>query len=1139
MDTLHQLLGRYRDAPKVQQIAQIINAQKADGATAPRLQLAGLTGAQDTFVLAATYLAEPCSHLFIALNKDEATYIQNDLESLLAQKTVHLLVDSFRAPRKFGDLDANNVLSRNEVVAKMSQSHALGEIVVTYPEALFEKVVAPRFLDAQRIEINKGEKLDTDFLIQLLVEYGFTRTDFVYEPGQFSVRGGIVDVFSYANEYPYRIELFDIEVESIRTFDPTTQLSQQNIARVSIVPNLNTRFEQQQKVSIFDILPPKTAVWLRDFEYLLDQLQKCFDAADTFAQDLSVTDEEELRIIFRDRAFVRPIDVVQSVLALPMLVLDKDVLSLPADISPKQFRKTPFSSQSQPSINKDFKRLIAAFQENTKQKIENFLFTENEKQMARLFSIFKDLNANVQVTPVYKSLREGFVDTEMGIACYTDHQIFERYHAARRKKGFSREQSLTVKLLRELQAGDYVTHIDHGVGKFSGLEKININGQIQEAVRLVYQGSDLLYVGIQSLHKIAKYVGKEGTPPKLNKLGTDTWNNLKRATKKRVKDIAGELIKLYAARRASKGFAFPIDGYLQNELEASFIYEDTPDQYKATQEVKTDMEKEYPMDRLICGDVGFGKTEVAIRAAFKAAINGKQVAILVPTTFLASQHHRTFTERLDEFGVTVAYLSRRKTAKEKKETLEQLKSGQIDIIVGTHALLGKETVFKDLGLLIIDEEQKFGVAAKEKLRRFKVNVDTLTLTATPIPRTLQFSLMSARDLSVMRTPPPNRQPIYTEVRTYNEALVKEVIYNEVARGGQVFLVEPTINGLVGTHEMLKKLCPDVDMAIVHGQMPADDAEVILSDFVERKYDVLLATTIIETGIDIPNANTIIIKEAHRFGMSDLHQLRGRVGRSNKKAFCYLFAPPLSTLPTDAKRRLKALEEFSDLGSGFNIAMRDLDIRGAGNMLGGEQSGFIADIGYQTYQKILEEAILELKQTDFKDLFSEEMAQKNQFILDVQIDTDIEMHIPDEYVSNTQERLNLYTELDTLETEADIAHFSEMLLDRFGKIPFQVEELFDGLRLRWDAKVLGFERIVLKNQKLQCYFVGNPQSPFYETQLFKNLLQFVSGKGKKNQLTFKQSQKHFILIRENVRTLSGARNIIEILRGAAQGELLEV
>ncbi len=786
-----------------------------------------------------------------------------------------------------------------------------------------------------------------------------------------------------------------------------------------------------------------------------------------------------------------------------------------------------FRSQPQPSFNKNFDLLIRQMHQYKAAGYEIYICSDNPKQFDRLASIFQELKAKVEFLPVNTAIHEGFVDDDLKIAVLTDHQIFQRYHQYKIRQGFSKEQSLNTRLLRELTPGDFVTHIDHGIGKFAGLQKIDIGGQMQEAVRLIYKNNDILYVSIHSLHKIAKFVGQEGTPPMLSKIGSDAWKQLKSRTKKKIKDIAAELIKLYAGRRAAKGHAFPPDGYLQNELEASFIYEDTPDQIKSTNDIKADMEKEYPMDRLICGDVGFGKTEVAIRAAFKAVCDGKQVAILVPTTILALQHAKTISERLAEFPVTVDYINRFRTAKEKKEVLANLKIGKVYIIIGTRGLLSKDVVFRDLGLLIVDEEQKFGVASKEKLRAMKVNVDTLTLTATPIPRTLQFSLMAARDLSVIRTPPPNRQAIHTEIRVFDETLIHETIMTEVNRGGQVFFVHNRVLDLPGIVEKLQSLCPGVDVAMAHGQLDADHLEKVLVDFIDQKFDVLACTNIIETGLDIPNANTIIINRADMFGLSDLHQLRGRVGRSNQKAYCYLFAPPMSVLTPEARKRLKTIEEFSDLGSGFAVAMRDLDIRGAGNLLGGEQSGFIADIGFETYQKILDEAIQELKETDFKDLFKEEIAQRGSYVRDVTIETDVEMLIPDEYVSNIQERLSLYTELNTIQDEAGIADYAKRMEDRFGKIPKQVNALFEGLRMQWLCKKIGFDRLILKGGKLRCYFLGDPQSSFFETDNFQKTMAFIQKNGRMMGVSLKQTTKELIMVQDDVRGgLKGAMRVLE-------------
>ncbi len=1120
MQNLERLIALYREDKRVEKIVAQLSTSPP-----PRTQLSGVVGALDSFVLAGTYLAAPQFHLVICNDKEEAAYLQNNLANILGKKPVHFFPDSFKRPASFDQLNNTNVLQRTETINKITESSALGELIITYPEALFEQVVAPSVLAEKKIRMVKGEKMDVDFIIEILVEYGFERTDFVYEPGQFSIRGGIVDIFSYGNEWPYRIELFDDEVESIRVFDPTTQESLRNIASISIVPNINTRFSRDQKVSLFGVLPKETAIWMKDYQLLVDKLQTCFEKAEAFADGISATNESELAELFRERAFIRPNEVLDDVADFPLFFLTNTKQTVPVETT------IDFGSKPQPSFNKNFKLLIEDLGKNQKAKIETYLFSENPRQFQRFEAIFEDLQADVHFHPITKAVHQGFIDPTLNLACYTDHQIFERFHKYKLRRGFTKDQAINLRLLRELHVGDFVTHIDHGVGRYSGLEKIDINGHVQESVRLIYKNNDVLYVSINSLHKISKYVGKEGTAPKLHKLGSDAWSNLKRKTKKKVKDIAGELIKLYAKRRASEGHAFPPDSYLQTELEASFIYEDTPDQVTATQDVKNDMEKPHPMDRLICGDVGFGKTEIAIRAAFKSVLDGKQVAILVPTTILALQHAKTFTERLEPYGVTVDYINRFRTTKEKNAIFEQLKAGKIDIVIGTHGILNKNIGFEDLGLLVIDEEQKFGVSAKEKLRKLKVNVDTLTLTATPIPRTLQFSLMAARDLSVIRTAPPNRQPIHTEVRTFNPELIKDAIYYEVNRGGQVFFVHNRVKSLPDITAMIKRLCPDVDVAAAHGQMESKNLEKTLLNFINRKYDVLVCTNIIETGLDIANANTIIINNANQFGLSDLHQLRGRVGRSNKKAYCYLFSPPLSALTADARKRLKTIEEFSDLGSGFNIAMRDMDIRGAGNLLGGEQSGFISDIGYETYQKILEEAIQELKETDFKDLFKEDLEKERKYVRDVQVDTDVEMLIPDDYISNIQERLNLYTELDNLKSEAALAKFTKKMEDRFGPIPAPVQMLSEGLRVRWQCKQLGFERLIYKNRKLRCYFISNPQSPFFETRLFQDLVRYVTINGAEKGLSFKKSVQHFILVKDGVRSMKVVQQILGDLQVA--------
>lgn len=1120
MNPLHALLRRYTDEDsRSRRIVQLLAGQPA-----ARIQLTGLTGALPAFAIAAVQAQGSRSQLIVAANKEEAAYLHNSLAGLTGDRSPHFFPDSFKRPLYFDQLDTANVLQRTETVNQITQPQRVGHLIVTYPEALLEQVVSPEVLDKSRISILQGESLDVDTLISFLNEYGFRREDFVYEPGQYSIRGGIVDVFSYGNEYPYRIELFDDEVESIRTFDPMTQLSVAGISRISLVPNINTRFKRHQKVSLFSILPAQTAIWVSDYDQLIDRLLHCFEQASDYADSITILDEDERAEVFRDRAFVRPGETAADLKNLPVIVFGEQ---RQASLAPVEI--IAFHSKPQPPFRKQFELIIKHLQENTQAGIANYLFSDNPKQLERLDAIFHDLEAHISYQPVLQAIHEGFLDQDLKIACYTDHQLFERFHRYKLKRGFTADQAINLRMLRELQPGDFVVHIDHGIGRFSGLEKINVNGQVQESVRIVYKNNDLLYVSINALHKLSKYSGKEGEPPVLDKIGGDAWRNLKAKAKKKVKDIAAELIKLYALRKSSQGHAFPPDNYLQMELESSFIYEDTPDQLKATLDVKADMEKPYPMDRLICGDVGFGKTEVAIRAAYKAILGGKQVAVLVPTTILALQHYRTFGERLSPFGASIDYLNRFRTAAEKKQVIAKLEDGQVDVVIGTHALLGKEIKFKDLGLLIIDEEQKFGVAAKEKLRNLKVNVDTLTLTATPIPRTLQFSLMAARDLSVIRTPPPNRQPIHTEVRMPNDALIRDAIYFEINRGGQVFFVHNRVKDLADKLAHIRRLCPDIHIAMAHGQMPADELERVLVDFIERRYDLLLCTNIIETGLDIPNANTMIIDEAHNFGISDLHQLRGRVGRSNRKAFCYLITKPLSVLTPEARKRLRTLEEYTDLGSGFDIAMRDLDIRGAGNMLGAEQSGFIADIGYETFQRILEEAVYELKHNEFKDTFQEEISRERVFVRDVQIDTDVEMLIPDEYVSNVQERLSLYTALDALPDEGTLQQFEQSLRDRFGRIPPQVRELFDGVRLRWVCKELGFERIVLRERKLRCYFVENPQSPYYETAQFQQLIQFINSQGKLRGLSLKQAARFLIMSKEGVRSLHAANELLQEIR----------
>jgi transcription-repair coupling factor (superfamily II helicase) len=1109
------LLRSYIEGPRAKTIKEAIESPDNRG-----LLLNGISGAQDTFILSGLTRVLKGPQLFIAENKEQAAYYLNSFDQILKDNQGLFFPDSFKRPGNFEEINPSNVQQRTDTVNSVNRINGETKIIITYPEALFEKVVSPEIVEALKIDINKGEPLDVDTMIELLVSFDFKREDYVYEPGQFSIRGGIIDVFNFANEWPYRIELFDEEVESIRMFDPTSQLSVRNISKLTIIPNVNSKFESADKVNLLSILPENTKIWLKNPELLEATLLDCYEKTRKI-KPTDFDDSELLNKYFRERAFVMPNEIIRSIDRFFRIFL-----SAPATKIPEGFEKIIINGKPQPNFNKNFTILIDDLEEYTKKGYTNFIWAGNKRQISRFEQIFDDLEANLNYTAFPQSIHAGFVDDDEKILCYTDHQIFRRFHKYQLKKGFSKDKALNLKMLRELQKGDFVTHIDHGIGRYSGLEKIVINGRLQESVRLIYKNNDILWVSINSLHKISKYAGREGKAPKLDKLGSDRWQKLKAKTKSKVKDIAQDLIKLYAQRKQSQGHSFPEDDYMQAELEASFIYEDTPDQAKSTEAVKSDMEKPYPMDRLICGDVGFGKTEVAIRAAFKAVLGGKQAAVLVPTTILALQHFKTFTERLIDFNLKIDYINRFRSVAEKNEIYKKIESGELDIVIGTHALLNKKTKFKDLGLLVLDEEQKFGVAAKEKLRNLKINVDTLTLTATPIPRTLQFSLMGARDLSIIKTPPPNRQPIHTERRVFNDELIIDAINYEVDRGGQVFFIHNRVKNLPELTAMVKRLCPDVRVAMAHGQMEGKKLEQTLLDFIDKKHDVLVSTNIIETGLDIPNANTMIINNAHQFGLSDLHQLRGRVGRSNQRAFCYLFAPPLSTLTADARKRLKTLEEFTDLGSGFDISMRDLDIRGAGNLLGAEQSGFITDIGYDAYQKILEEAIYELKENEFKEMFTEEMDANKKFVREVEIDTDVEMLIPSDYISQTQERLNQYTLLDSIETEEGIEKFISELIDRYGKIPKPINNLFEGLRLRWLCKSLGFERFSLKNRKMRCFFVSNPQSGYFESPTFNRLLEYLSKEGHQKGLLLKQTKRHLILIKEGVNTLKQARKELE-------------
>ncbi len=1124
---LDVLMNEYANDPRCYKIAQGISLSKPS-----HIHLSGLQGSAAEFVIAAVFnhpAASQLNHLVVLRDAEEAAYFHNTLENLTNALDIFYFPSSFKNKKNYRLLNSSHVMLRTEALTKIaaaSASYGINKkIIITHPEALFEKVVLSKTLSANIISIKQGETINIDDIFSKFAGYGFERTDFVYEPGQFAVRGGILDIYSFGNEKPYRVELFGNEVDSIRLFDPESQLSERKLLQVNIIPNVETQFETGEKVSLLEFLPENIAVWLEDWQYIKEKIEQQEEDLGLFlsiAKDV-IIDKKQLAdddSEHNEKTDVSENDFVKA-LVLESEIQQKNTIEIG---KASYFTKAPgaghtvFATKEQPSFNRQFDLLIKNLKEYEAKKYNIYLFADNPKQLERLHVIFTDLKAEINVVPVPASIHHGFIDDDLKVVCYTDHQIFQRYHKYKVKQAFSKNKAITLKMLRELQPGDYVTHIDHGVGVYSGLQKIEANGKMQEAVRIQYKDGDLLYVNISSLHKIGKYSGKEGSIPKMNKLGSDVWNKLKEKTKKQVKDIATDLIKLYAERKSQEGFAFSPDNYLQTELEASFIYEDTPDQGKATEDVKRDMEKPSPMDRLVCGDVGFGKTEIAIRAAFKSCCDGKQAAVLVPTTILAYQHFKTFGDRLKDFPVTVDYINRFKSAKEKKETLQKVAEGKIDIIIGTHSLLGKEMKFKDLGIMIVDEEQKFGVAAKEKLKQLRTTVDSLTLTATPIPRTLQFSLMGARDLSIINTPPPNRQPIQTEVMVFNEDSIRDIIYYETERGGQVFFIHNRVKGLQEMKTLIQGLCPDVSIAFAHGQMDGDDLEDTILDFMDKKYDVLVCTNIVESGVDIPNVNTIIVNNAHQFGLSDLHQLRGRVGRSNKKAFCYLLAPPVSTLPPDSRKRLNTLEQYSELGSGFQIAMRDLDIRGAGNMLGGEQSGFIAEIGFEMYQKILDEAIRELKRTSFKDLYKEEIQQQDDFVSDCTIDTDLEILIPDSYVESITERLSLYSRLDNCETEKDLEDFHTEMVDRFGPIPAPVEDLFTTVRCRKLAVELGFEKLLLKNETLKCFFVSNPDSPYFQSNVFTGILQFLQ-KGT-NKAKLKQTGKNGILVVEDVTTMEG-------------------
>lgn len=1086
----------------------------------------GLRGSSFSFLINDLFQNTSSNFFIVASDSEKAAYLLNDLQALLPEKHIHYFPESYKVPYKEEKTSNASVQERAETLSNLGKDNYSG-IVVTYAAALAEKVASKTSLNKNTLVIKKGDKLSIDFIQEFLMSYDFELCDFVVEPGQYAIRGGIVDIYSFAHELPYRIELFGNDVDAIKTFDPATQLSNHNYDFVTIIPNIQSNQVIEVRQPVFDYLQEGTVLCFEDVVFAKELIDKHYQKAERLYSQLS----GEVKHLEPHELYTTGDSLIEFIKLFR--IIEYGINSHIAS------QTIEFNQSPQPQFKKNFEMLISDLKANKAKGYKNYLTTDNNKQAERLHTIFNDIlakehrTAESLIEQVNLNLHEGFIDHDLKIACYTDHQIFERYHRFHLKETrYKTAESLTLKEILALNPGDFVTHIDHGIGRFGGLVKLNVNGKEQEAVKLVYKDNDFLYVSIHSLHRISKYTGKEGNVPRIDKIGSTTWNTLKQKTKRNVKEVAYDLIKLYAKRKAQPGHKYPLDNYLQHELEASFIYEDTPDQIKVTADVKRDMEKPHPMDRLVCGDVGFGKTEIAIRAAFKAVCDSMQVAVLVPTTILAYQHYKTFSERLKGLPCNVSFLNRFRSAKETKEVLKGVEEGKIDILIGTHKIVGKDVKYKNLGLLIIDEEQKFGVSIKDKLKTFKTTVDTLTLTATPIPRTLQFSLMGARDLSVISTPPPNRYPVQTELITFSEEAIRDAIAYELNRGGQVYFVHNRVQDIQEVAGTIQRLIPEARVAVGHGQMDGDKLEDIMLGFIEGDYDVLVATTIIESGLDISNANTIIINDSQNFGLSDLHQMRGRVGRSNKKAFCYLLTPPFINLTTEARKRLQAIVEFSDLGSGFQIAMRDLDIRGAGNLLGGEQSGFINDMGFDTYMKILNEAIEELKEEDwYKQSVEPDMADNTdksvfsrQFVKETTVDTDLQLLIPESYVSNLTERLLLYRELDNITKEEELEVYSLNMRDRFGPLPVEVKELIEVVRMRWAAMKLGFEKITLKNNKMLAYFLSKQDSDYYNSPMFKAVLQYAQKTPKQTALK-EQNNKLWLTI-ENIKSVDEARTVLD-------------
>ncbi|MCW5517799.1 transcription-repair coupling factor [Muriicola sp. Z0-33] len=1129
------------------QSLQVQKLRQAIASSEKNIVLKNLTGSALSFAIAETFEQANLPFLLILNDKEEAAYHLNDLEQLIGQKDVLFYPGSYRRPYQIEETDNANVLLRAEVLNRIN-SRKKPAVIVTYPDALFEKVVTRKELNKNTLKISTEDKLSLDFLNEVLFEYQFKRVDFVTEPGEFSVRGGIVDVFSFSHDEPYRLEFYGDEVDSIRTFDVATQLSTEKVKKITIIPNVENKYLNETRESFLKYISPKTIIFTKNRNFLLIRItsfyEKAIEAFKTLSEEIKHAEPQEL---FTNAPLLKKQLHDFSHVSFGGFASETELsheeisgeINTSGGVTSNESVVVDFKTKPQPSFNKKFDLLIENLNKNGAQGYTNFIFCASEQQAQRFHDIFDEVDKDVHYKTVVFPLYQGFIEEDLKLVCYTDHQIFERYHKFHLRTGYAKKQAISLKELNKLEVGDYVTHIDHGIGKFGGLQKIDVDGKKQEAIKLMYGDRDILYVSIHSLHKISKFNGKDGAVPKIYKLGSAAWKKLKQKTKSRVKKIAFDLIKLYAKRRLEKGFRYDPDSYLQHELEASFLYEDTPDQSTATADIKKDMESERPMDRLICGDVGFGKTEVAIRAAFKAVDNGKQVAVLVPTTILAFQHQRTFKERLKEMPVTVDYLNRFRTAKEKREILEGLASGKIDIIIGTHQLVNKNVKFRDLGLLIVDEEQKFGVAVKDKLKAIKENVDVLTLTATPIPRTLQFSLMAARDLSVINTPPPNRYPIESRVIRFSKEIIRDGISHEIQRGGQVFFIHNRIENIKEVAGLIQRLVPDAKIGIGHGQMEGKKLEALMLAFMNGEFDVLVSTTIVESGLDVTNANTIYINNANNFGLSDLHQMRGRVGRSNKKAFCYFITPPYEVMTPDARKRIQALEQFTELGSGFNIAMKDLEIRGAGDLLGGEQSGFINEIGFEAYQKILNEAIEELKENEFKELYDEVEGHSSKvYVKETQIDADFELLFPDDYVNNISERLSLYTELNNINEEEGLLKFETQLIDRFGELPSQVEDLLNSVRVKWIANGIGLEKVVMKKGKFIGYFIADQESGFYQSDIFTRVLQFAQKYPDLCRVKEKQTRNglRLLLTFDKINSVNQALNVLHPFKSILNKEV---